>query len=52
MIFEMLSFNMSGDISGKVMNRKYVLGFILTTVAVALYGFIVPLIELTYKKTK
>lgn len=48
----MLAFHTSGDRPAGVTNRQYVLGFVLTLGAAALYGFIIPLIELTYKKTK
>lgn len=33
-------------------NREYILGFIMTLAASALYGLILPLVELTYKKAK
>lgn len=33
-------------------NKEYVIGFVLTVVAAVLYGFILPLIELVYRKTK
>ncbi|KAK2659845.1 hypothetical protein Ddye_006378 [Dipteronia dyeriana] len=33
-------------------NKEYVLGFLMTLAAAALYGFILPLVELTYKKGK
>ncbi|KAH7567701.1 hypothetical protein JRO89_XS07G0124700 [Xanthoceras sorbifolium] len=33
-------------------NREYVLGFLMTVGAAALYGFILPLVELAYKKGK
>ena len=48
----MLAFHTNGDRPAGVTNRQYVLGFVLTLVAAALYGFITPLIELTYRKTK
>ncbi|CAL0309957.1 unnamed protein product [Lupinus luteus] len=33
-------------------NKKYVMGFVMTLLAALLFGFILPLIELVYKKTK
>ncbi|TXG52718.1 hypothetical protein EZV62_021887 [Acer yangbiense] len=33
-------------------NKEYVLGFLMTLAAAALYGLILPLVELTYKKGK
>ncbi|KAH8508689.1 hypothetical protein H0E87_010722 [Populus deltoides] len=33
-------------------SREYILGFIMTLVAAALYGLILPLVELTYKKSR
>ncbi|MFQ6670358.1 hypothetical protein Gotur_035316 [Gossypium turneri] len=33
-------------------NKEYILGFVMTLAAAALYGFILPLVELTYKKAK
>ncbi|XP_019424895.1 PREDICTED: purine permease 1-like isoform X2 [Lupinus angustifolius] len=33
-------------------NKKYVMGFVMTLLAALLFGFIMPLIELVYKKTK
>lgn len=48
----LLAFHTSNDRPEGVTNRQYVIGFVLTLGAAALYGFIIPLIELTYKKTK
>ncbi|KAK7266927.1 hypothetical protein RIF29_19588 [Crotalaria pallida] len=31
---------------------RYVMGFVMTLVAAALYGFVLPLVELAYKKTE
>lgn len=45
----MLSFNGSHDRSSQVTNEEYFLGFIMALSAAALYGLILPLIELTYK---
>ncbi|KAE8704437.1 Purine permease 1 [Hibiscus syriacus] len=47
-----LALNTSGDKPEKESNREYVSGFIMTVGAAALYGFILPLVELTYKKAK
>ncbi|OWM79997.1 purine permease 1-like [Punica granatum] len=33
-------------------DRDYMLGFVMTVVAAALYGFLLPLVELSYKKGK
>lgn len=33
-------------------NRAYMLGFVMTVAAAALYGLILPLVELTYNKAK
>jgi len=33
-------------------NKQYLVGFLMTVAAAALYGFLLPLIELTYKKAK
>eukprot|EP00253_Pinus_taeda_P006742 PITA_06742 len=48
----MLAFHASGDRPAGVTNRQCVLGFVLTLCASVLYGFIIPLIELAYRKTK
>lgn len=48
----LLAFHTSGDMPEGVTRRQYVLGFIFTLGAAALYGLIIPLIELTYKTTK
>eukprot|EP01018_Ginkgo_biloba_P028531 Gb_30585 [translate_table: standard] len=48
----LLVFHTSSDRPEGVTNGQYVLGFLLTIGAAALYGFILPLIELIYKKTK
>jgi hypothetical protein len=48
----LLAFHTSGDRPEGVTSRQYVLGFVLTLGAAALYGFVLPLIELIYKKTK
>lgn len=33
-------------------NKQYMMGFIMTVIAAVLYGFILPLVELSYKKAK
>lgn len=48
----LLAFHTSGDRPAGVTKGQYVLGFVLTLVAAALFGFIIPLIELTYRATK
>lgn len=47
-----LALHTTGDRPEGESDREYVLGFILTLGASALYGFILPLVELTYKKAK
>ncbi|KAE8704435.1 Purine permease 1 [Hibiscus syriacus] len=47
-----LALHTSGDRPANESNREYVLGFLMTIGASALYGFILPLVELTYKKAK
>uniref|UniRef100_A0A0C9RTT3 Probable purine permease n=1 Tax=Wollemia nobilis TaxID=56998 RepID=A0A0C9RTT3_9CONI len=47
----MLAFHTSGDRPTGVTSTQYAVGFILTIVAAALYGLILPLIELMYKRT-
>ncbi|GLJ12429.1 hypothetical protein SUGI_0190790 [Cryptomeria japonica] len=47
----MLAFNTESDRPKGVTNLEYWIGFVMTIIAAALYGFILPLIELTYKKT-
>nr|ABR16841.1 unknown [Picea sitchensis] len=48
----LLAFHTSGDRPEGVTSRQYVVGFVLTLGAAALYGFVIPLIELTYKRAK
>ncbi|XWS25330.1 hypothetical protein CRYUN_Cryun27aG0059900 [Craigia yunnanensis] len=45
-----LALHTSSDRPANESNRDYVLGFLTTLAAAALYGFILPLVELTYKK--
>ncbi|WRX30355.1 hypothetical protein QQP08_022842 [Theobroma cacao] len=47
-----LALRASSDRPDNESNRKYALGFIMTLAAAALYGFVLPLVELMYKKTK
>ncbi|GLT79869.1 hypothetical protein SLA2020_513400 [Shorea laevis] len=47
-----LALHTSGDRPSGESNKEYVLGFIMTLGASLLYGFILPLIELMYKKAK
>ncbi|XWS25332.1 hypothetical protein CRYUN_Cryun27aG0060100 [Craigia yunnanensis] len=45
-----LALHTRGDRPANESNRDYVLGFLVTLAAAVLYGFILPLVELTYKK--
>jgi len=47
-----LALNTSGDRPEGESKKEYILGFLMTLGAAALYGFILPLMELTYKKAK
>lgn len=47
-----LALHTSSDRPADESNREYVLGFLMTIAAAALYGLILPLVELTYKKAK
>ncbi|GFY85880.1 purine permease 3 [Actinidia rufa] len=47
-----LALHSSGDRPKGESNREYYLGFFMTVAAAVLYGFILPLVELTYKKAK
>ncbi|CAL5204560.1 unnamed protein product [Lathyrus oleraceus] len=47
-----LAMHTSGDRPAGVSTRQYVIGFLTTLAASALYGFVLPSIELIYKKTK
>ncbi|KAK3187769.1 hypothetical protein Dsin_027330 [Dipteronia sinensis] len=47
-----LAMHTSNDRPDGESNKLYVLGFAMTVAAAALYGFIMPLVELTYKKAK
>ncbi|KAF7817001.1 purine permease 3-like [Senna tora] len=47
-----LGLHTSGDRPAGESTKQYVLGFLMTVGAAALYGFILPLVELSYKKGK
>ncbi|KAJ7965767.1 Purine permease [Quillaja saponaria] len=47
-----LALHTSGDRPAGESKKKYLLGFLMTLAASALYGFILSLVELTYKKAK
>ncbi|XP_062101362.1 purine permease 3-like [Humulus lupulus] len=47
-----LALHTSGDRPKGESEKAYVLGFLMTVAAAVLYGFILPLIELMYKKSK
>ncbi|KAL7099880.1 hypothetical protein ACP275_09G113700 [Erythranthe tilingii] len=47
-----LGLHTSGDRPEGESSKEYMLGFFLTLAAAALYGFILPAVELTYKKAK
>ncbi|XP_050212704.1 purine permease 3-like [Mercurialis annua] len=47
-----LAMHTSSDRPDHESNREYVVGFIMTLSAAVLYGFILPLVELMYKKAK
>ncbi|KAL6984053.1 hypothetical protein U1Q18_017428 [Sarracenia purpurea var. burkii] len=47
-----LALHSSGDRPKGESNREYFLGFFLTVAAAVLYGFVMPLVELTYKRAK
>ncbi|CAL5329574.1 hypothetical protein CsSME_00009983 [Camellia sinensis var. sinensis] len=47
-----LAFHSSTDKPAHESNRQYYIGFFMTLAASALYGFVLPLIELTYGKAK
>ncbi|XP_061371760.1 purine permease 1-like [Gastrolobium bilobum] len=47
-----LALHTSGDRPAGESTKQYVMGFVLTLVAAALYGFVLPFVELMYKKTK
>ncbi|KAG8493994.1 hypothetical protein CXB51_011431 [Gossypium anomalum] len=47
-----LALHSSSDRPANEPNREYITGFVMTLAASALYGFILPLVELTYRKAK
>lgn len=47
-----LALHTSSDRPKHESNKEYIMGFIMTLGAAALYGFVLPLVELTYKKSK
>ncbi|GER48359.1 purine permease [Striga asiatica] len=47
-----LGLHTSGDRPAGVTGKEYWTGFVMTVAAAALYGFVLPLIELTYKKAR
>ena len=47
-----LALHSSSDRPANESNKEYYLGFFMTLAAATLYGFILPLVELTYKKAK
>ncbi|CAN6542826.1 unnamed protein product [Malus baccata var. baccata] len=47
-----LGLNTSSDRPEGETNKEYIAGFFMTVAAAALYGFVLPLIELTYNKAK
>lgn len=47
-----LAMHASGDRPAGESFKQYVVGFVMTLGAAALYGFVLPLTELVYKKTK
>lgn len=47
-----LGLHTNGDRPQGESNKEYLMGFMLTLVAAALYGLILPLVELTYRKAK
>ena len=47
-----LALHTSGDRPPGESVKEYVMGFVMTVIAAALYGFVLPLIELVYQKIK
>ncbi|CAH2034140.1 unnamed protein product [Thlaspi arvense] len=47
-----LALHSDGDKPANESHREYVVGFLMTVVAAVLYAFILPLVELTYKKAR
>ncbi|GLJ48041.1 hypothetical protein SUGI_1014410 [Cryptomeria japonica] len=48
----LLAFQTKSDKPKEVTNTKYILGFLLTLAAAMIYGSILPIIELVYKKSE
>lgn len=47
-----LALHTDGDRPADVSKKEYVVGFLLTLIAAVLYAFLMPLVELTYKKVR
>ncbi|KAL1217395.1 Purine permease 1 [Cardamine amara subsp. amara] len=47
-----LALHSNGDKPANESHKDYVLGFLMTVIAAVLYAFILPLVELTYKKAR
>ncbi|CAA7015729.1 unnamed protein product [Microthlaspi erraticum] len=47
-----LALHSDADRPANVSHREYVIGFIMTLVSAVLYAFLLPLVELTYKKAR
>ncbi|CAJ1974060.1 unnamed protein product [Sphenostylis stenocarpa] len=47
-----LALHTSGDRPPGESVKEYAMGFVMTVIAAALYGFVLPLVEMVYKKTK
>ncbi|KAK7275810.1 hypothetical protein RIF29_16934 [Crotalaria pallida] len=47
-----LGLHSSGDRPAGESTKQYVIGFVMIVAAAALYGFVLPLVELVYKKSK
>jgi len=47
-----LALHSDGDKPANVSHREYVVGFLLTVLAAVLFAFLLPLVELTYKKAR
>ncbi|CAH8389292.1 unnamed protein product [Eruca vesicaria subsp. sativa] len=45
-----LALHADGDKLAKETNKEYIIGFLMTVAAAVLYAFVLPLVELTYKK--
>lgn len=47
-----LALHTSGDRPAGESNKDYIAGFLMTVAAAVVYGFVLPLVELTYKKAR